>query len=64
MRYKFSSSLSQRAAEASEGILQSLRGERLTEPTFGPSGMQERLNCWEKKRLKKIFSQRRTVLSS
>ena len=34
-----------RAAEASEGMRQSPRGERLTEPTFGPSGSQFRLNC-------------------
>jgi hypothetical protein len=27
---------------------QSPRGDRLTEPTFGPSGTQLRLNCWEK----------------
>ena len=24
------------------------RGERETDPTFGPSGRQERLNCWAK----------------
>ena len=30
---------------ASEGILQSPRGLRLTPTTFGPSGMAERLNC-------------------
>jgi carboxylesterase len=33
---------------ASLGIRQSPRGERLTDPTFGPSGIQLRLNCWEK----------------
>lgn len=36
---------SQRFAEASDGILQSPRGDRHTEPTFGPSGRQDRLNC-------------------
>ena len=36
--------------DASEGIRQSPRGDRLTLPTLGPSGTQERLNCWEKKR--------------
>ena len=35
---------------ASEGMRQSPLGERLTEPTLGPSGRQERLNCWAKKR--------------
>ena len=43
--YSSSSSPSQSAAEASDGIRQSPRGERDTEPTFGPSGRQERLNC-------------------
>ena len=45
-----SSSSSHRAATASEGMRQSPLGERLTEPTLGPSGRQERLNCWAKKR--------------
>ena len=36
---------SQMALEASLGMRQSPRGERLTLPTFGPSGRQERLNC-------------------
>lgn len=31
---------------ASLGIRQSPRGDKLIDPTFGPSGMQERLNCW------------------
>jgi hypothetical protein len=35
---------------ASDGMRQSPRGESATEPTFGPSGMQERLNCCVKKR--------------
>ena len=41
---------SQAAGEASLGMRQSPRGERATEPIFGPSGRQERLNCWEKNR--------------
>ena len=48
----------------SEGILQSPRGERETEPTLGPSGMQERLNCWVKNLLRKVSSQWRSVSSS
>ena len=36
--------------EASLGMRQSPRGESDTLPTRGPSGMQERLNCCEKKR--------------
>ena len=43
------------AAEASLGMRQSPLGERDTEPTFGPSGMQLLLNCCEKKRQKKFF---------
>ena len=43
--HNLSASASQRAEDASDGIRQSPRGERATEPTFGPSGMQERLNC-------------------
>lgn len=50
-RYSASASSNQSAAEASEGIRQSPRGERATEPTLTPSGRQERLNCCEKKRL-------------
>ncbi len=42
---------------ASEGMRRSPRGESATEPTFGPSGMQERLNCWLKKRRQKVCSQ-------
>lgn len=45
---KVSSSAFHNAAEASLGIRQSPRGESATVPTFGPSGRQERLNCWEK----------------
>ena len=40
-----SSSRSHAALEASLGMRQSPRGDRLTEPTLGPSGITERLNC-------------------
>ena len=43
-------------AKASLGIRQSPLGERETLPTFGPSGMQLRLNCWLKNRLQKVLS--------
>ena len=36
---------------ASEGIRQSPRGDRLTVPTLGPSGMHDRLYCWRKNRV-------------
>ena len=45
-----SSSAIHSAATASDGIRQSPRGDRVTEPTLGPSGRQERLNCWVKNR--------------
>lgn len=45
-----SSSFSQRPAQASLGMRQSPLGDSVTEPTLGPSGRQERLNCWAKKR--------------
>lgn len=48
---RFSRFFNQIAALASLGIRKSPLGERETDPTFGPSGRQERLNCWEKKRL-------------
>lgn len=38
------------STKASLGIRQSPRGDRDTDPTFGPSGIQDRLNCWEKNR--------------
>ena len=38
------------AAQASLGMRQSPRGLSVTEPIFGPSGRQLRLNCWAKKR--------------
>ena len=46
----FSASCIHIAAIASEGMRQSPRGLKLTLPTLGPSGKQERLNCWLKKR--------------
>ena len=49
-----SNSFRNRAHFASDGIRQSPRGDKETEPTFGPSGRQERLNCWPMKRLKKV----------
>ena len=47
---KLSSSESQSELEASDGMRRSPRGDNETEPTFGPSGIAERLNCCEKKR--------------
>lgn len=38
-------SFSHCVTDASLGIRQSLRGEKLMEPTLGPSGKQLRLNC-------------------
>ena len=46
--YKSSISLSQIVELASLGILKSPLGDTATEPTFGPSGRQERLNCCAK----------------
>ncbi len=57
-----SSSCSQAALEASLGMRQSPRGDRLTEPTFGPSGITERLNCWSKKRSRNTRSTRANSL--
>lgn len=51
-----STSASHAAADASEGILQSPLGESVTDPTLGPSGEQERLNCCAKKRRRKVLS--------
>ena len=42
--------LTHSALLASLGMRQSPRGESATEPTLGPSGMDDRLNCWLKKR--------------
>lgn len=51
-------SLSHPAAHASLGILQSPLGDSATVPTFGPSGRQERLNCWEKNLRQNVSSHR------
>ena len=48
----------------SEGIRQSPRGDKETVPTLGPSGRQLRLNCWAKKRLKKVSRVFATISSS
>ena len=54
LHFYFSSanSSSHSFTEASLGILQSPLGDSVTDPTFGPSGRQLRLNCCEKKRIK------------
>jgi len=49
-RSTVSTSASHSAALASLGMRQSPRGDNATEPTLGPSGIAERLNCWLKKR--------------
>jgi len=49
--FDYSNEFSHTAATASDGIRQSPRGESATLPTFTPSGRQERLNCWAKKRV-------------
>ena len=59
--YKVSSSFIHTATLASLGILQSPRGESATVPTFGPSGRQDLLNCWEKNLLQNVFSHFRIV---
>ena len=46
--YNFSSSLCHRRTQASLGIRRSPLGDTATDPTFGPSGRQERLNCCAK----------------
>jgi hypothetical protein len=45
-RVNLSSSLRSGVGSTSSGIRRSPRGERLTDPTFGPGGRQVRLNCW------------------
>lgn len=50
--------------QASDGISQAPLGERLTEPIAGPSGRQERLNCWLKNLLMNVLSHLRMVSSS
>ena len=42
--------------DASLGMRQSPRGDNATDPTFTPSGIHERLNCWAKNRFINIFS--------
>ena len=51
--FTFSKSRSHTSEQASLGILQSPLGDNATVPTFGPSGRQERLNCWIKNLLQK-----------
>ena len=53
-----------RAAQASLGIRQSPRGLIEILPTLGPSGKQERLNCWLKKRRQKVCNHFLMVSSS
>lgn len=48
--FQFSNSAIHSVLQASLGMRQSPRGDSVTEPTFGPSGRQLRLNCWAKKR--------------
>ena len=50
-------------AQASEGIRQSPRGDSVADPTYGPSGRQERLNCCIKKRRKNVRSHLRMTSS-
>ena len=54
--FAFSRALSHTSAHASLGILQSPLGDSATVPTFGPSGRQERLNCWMKNRLQNVYN--------
>ena len=49
--YKVSISRIHTFTDASLGMRRSPRGDSAIVPTFGPSGMHDRLNCWEKKRL-------------
>lgn len=50
--------------QASEGILQSPRGDRDTEPTLGQSGRQDLLNCCAKNLLTNVLSHLSIVSSS
>ena len=43
--YNLSHSLIHMAEDASDGICQPPRGDRLNPHTLGPSGIHERLNC-------------------
>ena len=58
-----SASASHKLPDASDGIRQSPLGLSVTEPTFGPSWMHERLNCCWKNRRQNIFSQCRITAS-
>src|SRR5207245_5769669 len=62
-RVYHSSSASQADLDASDGMRQSPRGDRLTEPTLGPSGDIERLYCWSKKRVTNTRSHPRSAAS-
>jgi hypothetical protein len=55
-RRSYPNRFNHRAAWASLGMRQSPRGDKLTEPTFGPSGRQERLNWLAKKRVRKTLN--------
>ena len=44
----FSHFLIHKSKEASLGIFQPLLGDKDTDPTLTPSGIQDRLNCWVK----------------
>ena len=46
--YIRSSSSRQMRTQASLGMRRSPLGDNATDPTFGPSGTQDRLNCWAK----------------
>ena len=52
--HRLSHSLIHSVLTASLAMRQSPRGDRLTLPTLGPSGRQERLNCWLKNRRQKV----------
>ena len=52
---KVQSSSSQEEEKASEGSLIPALGEREKEPVQTPSGEQERLKCWPRKREMKSF---------
>ena len=52
--FNFSISSSHNVELISLGKRKSVRGLNETSKIFGPSGEQERLNCWLKNRLKKV----------
>ena len=49
---------------ASDGIDHAPRGDRLIVVAFGPSGRHDRLNCWLKNLLIKVFSHFLITLSA